>query len=161
VIRGQLSRWLAGEGLDAGSLTPEAAARFPAGRRAAGMRVGEAIGLDRGDADLDAGVLTVRDGKHGKPRLAPVHDTTARALRDYLRTRDMRRARQQRQPSRQADEHQVENPNCHKPAMLSARRLVPQENQQVSRLLHGFGTPQPLLTVRRHGQPPVISLPKV
>jgi len=53
-----------------------------------GMRVGEAIGLDRGDADLDAGVLTVRNGKHGKSRLVPVHDTTTRALRDYLRLRD-------------------------------------------------------------------------
>ncbi len=41
------------------------------------MRVGEAIGLDRGDADLDAGVLTVRNGKHGKSRLVPVHATTA------------------------------------------------------------------------------------
>jgi hypothetical protein len=38
---------------------------------------------------LDAGVLIVRDGKHGKSRLVPVHDTAARALRDYLRTRDM------------------------------------------------------------------------
>jgi integrase len=56
---------------------------------ATGIRVGEAIGLDRGDADLDAGVLTVRDGKHGKSRLVPVHETTARALRDYLRTRDI------------------------------------------------------------------------
>jgi integrase len=53
-----------------------------------GMRVGEAIGLNRGDADLDAGVLTVRNGKHGKSRLVPVHDTAARALRDYLRVRD-------------------------------------------------------------------------
>ena len=42
-----------------------------------GMRVGEAISLDRGDADLDAGVLTVRNGKHGKSRLVPLHDTTA------------------------------------------------------------------------------------
>jgi integrase len=55
---------------------------------ATGMRVGETIGLDRGDADLDDGVLTVRDGKHGKSRLVPLHETTARALRDYLRTRD-------------------------------------------------------------------------
>jgi integrase/recombinase XerD len=54
---------------------------------ATGMRVGEAIGLDRGDADLDAGVLTVRNGKHGKSRLVPVHGTTAGALRDYLRLR--------------------------------------------------------------------------
>jgi len=53
-----------------------------------GMRVGEAIGLDRGDTDLDAGVLTVRNGKHGKSRLVPLHDTTTRALRDYLRLRD-------------------------------------------------------------------------
>lgn len=55
---------------------------------ATGMRVGEAIGLNRADADLDTGVLTVRNGKHGKSRLVPVHDTTARALRDYLRLRD-------------------------------------------------------------------------
>jgi len=53
-----------------------------------GMRVGEAISLDRGDADLDGGVLTVRNGKHGKSRLVPVHGTTAGALRDYLRLRD-------------------------------------------------------------------------
>ena len=55
---------------------------------ATGMRVGEAISLDRGDADLDAGVLTVRHGKQGKSRLVPVHDTTARALGGYLQLRD-------------------------------------------------------------------------
>lgn len=55
---------------------------------ATGMRVGEAIGLDLGDADLNAGVLTVRNGKHGKSRLVPLHDTTARALQDYLQARD-------------------------------------------------------------------------
>ena len=49
---------------------------------------GEAIGLNRGDADLDAGVLTVRNGKHGKSRLVPVHDTTVQALGGYLRLRD-------------------------------------------------------------------------
>ena len=31
-----------------------------------GMRVGEAISLDRDDADLDTAVLTIREGKHGK-----------------------------------------------------------------------------------------------
>jgi len=53
-----------------------------------GMRVGEAISLDRSDTDLDAGVLTIRNGKHGKSRLVPVHHTTAEALRDYLLLRD-------------------------------------------------------------------------
>lgn len=55
---------------------------------ATGIRVGEAIGLDAGDADLDAGVLTVRNGKHGKSRLVPLHGTAARALRDYQQVRD-------------------------------------------------------------------------
>ena len=33
------------------------------------MRLGEAIPLDRADADLDGGVLTIRDGKFGRSRL--------------------------------------------------------------------------------------------
>jgi integrase/recombinase XerD len=52
-----------------------------------GMRVGEAITLDRADADLDAGVLKIREGKHGKPRLVPLHPTATQALRDYLQLR--------------------------------------------------------------------------
>jgi integrase/recombinase XerD len=53
-----------------------------------GMRTGEAMALDRGDADLDAGVLTVRGAKFGKSRLVPLHpDVTAR-LRAYARRRD-------------------------------------------------------------------------
>jgi hypothetical protein len=35
-LMAHVSRWLAGEGLDAGGLTPEAAGRFLAARRAAG-----------------------------------------------------------------------------------------------------------------------------
>jgi integrase len=53
-----------------------------------GMRVGEAIRLDRPDADLDGGVLTVRQSKFGKSRLVPLHPTTTAALRGYLRLRD-------------------------------------------------------------------------
>jgi len=55
---------------------------------ATGMRVGEAIGLDLGDADLDSGVLTIRNAKNGKSRLVPLHGTTAQALRGYLSDRD-------------------------------------------------------------------------
>jgi integrase len=53
-----------------------------------GMRVGEAIRLDRADVDLAGGVLTVRQSKFGKSRLLPLHPTTADALRRYLRRRD-------------------------------------------------------------------------
>lgn len=53
-----------------------------------GMRVGEAIRLDRTDLDHRNGLLTVRFGKFGKSRQLPLHPTTTDALRAYLRTRD-------------------------------------------------------------------------
>lgn len=55
---------------------------------ASGMRVGEAIRLDRTDLDLAGGVITVRQSKFGKTRLLPLHSTTVTALRAYLRLRD-------------------------------------------------------------------------
>ena len=53
-----------------------------------GMRVGEAIRLDRDDVDLAHGVLTVRNTKFGKSRELPVHSSAVKALRDYARERD-------------------------------------------------------------------------
>jgi integrase len=53
-----------------------------------GMRVGEAIGADRRDADLDGGVITVRPGKFGKSRQVPLHPSTVTALDAYSRLRD-------------------------------------------------------------------------
>lgn len=53
-----------------------------------GMRLSEAIGLQRSDVDLDGGVLTVRQSKFGKSRLIPLHHTTCEALRDYAKRRD-------------------------------------------------------------------------
>src|SRR6266542_1166368 len=53
-----------------------------------GMRIGEALRLDRGDVDLAQRILIVRDSKFGKSREIPVHDSTARALRAYARRRD-------------------------------------------------------------------------
>jgi integrase/recombinase XerD len=53
-----------------------------------GMRHGEALALDRGDVDLDAGILTVRRSKARKARLVPVHATTCEQLERYARRRD-------------------------------------------------------------------------
>lgn len=53
-----------------------------------GMRIGEAIRLDRNDLDLEAGVLTIRLSKFGKSRELPLHETALDALRAYLRRRD-------------------------------------------------------------------------
>jgi integrase len=53
-----------------------------------GVRVGEAIRLDRGDVDLARCSLLVRDSKGGRSRHVPLHPTTARMLRSYLARRD-------------------------------------------------------------------------
>lgn len=53
-----------------------------------GMRVGEAIGLDCKDVDLNQGLLTVRQAKFNKSRLVPIHFTTQQKLREYERVRD-------------------------------------------------------------------------
>lgn len=53
-----------------------------------GMRVGEAVRLDRDDLDVRYGRLVVRDSKFGKSRQLPLHPTTVAALGDYLDLRD-------------------------------------------------------------------------
>ena len=53
-----------------------------------GMRVGEAIRLDRGDVDLASELLTVRDTKFGKSREVALHASTIIALQRYLARRD-------------------------------------------------------------------------
>lgn len=58
-----------------------------------GIRVGEAIALDRGDVDLPdddraTGRLLVRHGKFGKTRELALHPSTVQAVRDYQRVRD-------------------------------------------------------------------------
>ncbi len=55
---------------------------------ATGMRVGEAIKLDRTDIDWAAGVLSIRESKFGKSRLVPVHPSTIAALDRYAELRD-------------------------------------------------------------------------
>jgi integrase len=55
---------------------------------ATGMRVGEAIRLDRGDvAETDA-TLTIRESKFGKSRLVPLQPSVLAALQRYARLRD-------------------------------------------------------------------------
>ncbi|WP_217634001.1 tyrosine-type recombinase/integrase [Raineyella antarctica] len=53
-----------------------------------GIRVGEAISLDRGDVDLAGGRLTIRFGKFAKTRELALHPSTVQALRSYRRIRD-------------------------------------------------------------------------
>lgn len=53
-----------------------------------GMRIGEAIRLDRGDIDHQRSVLTVLESKFDKSRELAVHATTIAALRAYLARRD-------------------------------------------------------------------------
>jgi integrase/recombinase XerD len=63
-----------------------------------GLRIGEAIKLDRADIDWPVGVLLIRESKFGKSRLVPVTESTLQALSDYARLRDQVQ-RRVRQPS--------------------------------------------------------------
>jgi integrase len=53
-----------------------------------GMRLGEAIGLDRQDVDLHQGLLKVRQTKFNKSRWVPLHSTTRDQLQQYRQLRD-------------------------------------------------------------------------
>ncbi len=55
---------------------------------ATGLRINEALHLDRSDVDLQEGVLTIRRTKFGKSRLVPIHPTTQEALQAYGEARD-------------------------------------------------------------------------
>jgi integrase/recombinase XerD len=48
-----------------------------------GLRVGEALRLDRGDLNRASGVLQIRESKFGKSRLVPLHASTVEALERY------------------------------------------------------------------------------
>jgi integrase/recombinase XerD len=63
-----------------------------------GLRIGEALGLDRADVDLDDGALHVRHAKQHKQREVPLHNSTTWALREYSRVRD-RHCRKPRTPA--------------------------------------------------------------
>jgi integrase len=58
-----------------------------------GLRIGEAIRLDRDDLDWTNGLLTVRHSKFGKSREVPLHPSTVEALQTYARLRDRLRPR--------------------------------------------------------------------
>lgn len=53
-----------------------------------GMRVGEALALDRDDVALKRNLLVIRRAKGDKSRLVPVHSSTRQALEDSARLRD-------------------------------------------------------------------------
>jgi integrase len=55
---------------------------------ATGMRVGEAIRLERPDLLWDDAVIVVRDSKFGKSRLVPLHPSAVAALAAYTEQRD-------------------------------------------------------------------------
>jgi integrase/recombinase XerD len=53
-----------------------------------GMRLSEALGLDRPDVDLTSQLIVIRCGKFNKPRQVPIQLSTAKALDAYCQLRD-------------------------------------------------------------------------
>ena len=61
-----------------------------------GLRIGEAIKLDRSDVDWAEGVLLIRESKFGKSRLVPLQTSTMQALADSRRSPRRARSRDRR-----------------------------------------------------------------
>jgi integrase len=55
---------------------------------ASGLRIGEALKLDRSDIDWHEGVLLIRESKFHKSRLVPLHPSSLSALRGFEQVRD-------------------------------------------------------------------------
>ena len=55
---------------------------------ASGLRIGEAIKLDRNDVDWTGSVLLIRESKFGKSRLVPLHPSVMAVLAGYAQLRD-------------------------------------------------------------------------
>jgi len=53
-----------------------------------GLRIAEALRLDRVDVDLESGIIRVRETKFHKTRLVPLHRSATLALERYTSTRD-------------------------------------------------------------------------
>lgn len=53
-----------------------------------GMRISEALTLDRDDVNLDEGILRIERTKFGKSRLVALHESTRQILAEYARERD-------------------------------------------------------------------------
>jgi integrase len=53
-----------------------------------GMRIGEAVLLERADIDFKNGLLMIRHAKFGKERLLPLHKTTINELKNYANQQD-------------------------------------------------------------------------
>ncbi len=109
---------------------------------ATGMRVSEAMALEREDVDWTAALLTVRNSKYGKFRELLVHPSTLEALRAYSAERDRLR------PSRRAPSLFISSRGtqlCHETVQPTFRQLVRQAGiEQPS------GSPQPRVHGFRH-----------
>ena len=70
-----------------GSLRPVVVATTVGLLYATGLRIGEALNLTLGDADLKRGVLHIREGKFQKSRYVPLSPSTTARLASYVRQR--------------------------------------------------------------------------
>ena len=104
---------------------------------AAGLRISEALGLDREDLSLDGGFVRVI-GKGDKERLVPVGDVALAAVRGYLAERDARAASDRGAASAR--------PVSRPPRRARSGRLDGTPDQRVSRV-----RPRPVDAVARPG----------
>ena len=127
-----------------------------------GMRVGEAIALDRDDVDLRERRLAIRKAKHSARQL-PLHPSTAKALDAYARRRD----RSAQHPRRAASSSRPASTNliceCVRETFIKLRRTAGLEqaarrSPRIHDLRHRFAV-QTLLDWHRAGDDVAARLP--
>lgn len=86
----ELARLLAAAGRlrPSGGLRPQTYRTMIGLLAVSGLRISEALALDRSDADLVLGRLTIRETKYRKTRRIPLHPSATAALRSYATFRD-------------------------------------------------------------------------
>jgi integrase len=126
----------------AGRIRPQTYATLFGLLSVTGLRLSEALHLDDGDVDLNAGVLTIRESKWRKSRLVPIHATTAKRLALYQRKRN------QLHPKQTAPAFFILN-NGNRPKVIAAEREFLRVARRIG-LRGPVGTKGPYLHDLRH-----------
>lgn len=79
----QIETLLGGASRLSGELRPQTFATLVGLIATTGLRISEALKLNVADADLDRGVLTIRESKYRLTRLVPLHRSKVAALKRY------------------------------------------------------------------------------
>jgi len=97
-----------------------------------GMRIGETIGLQRGDVDLSAGVITVREAKTRPREARPIQQSATNTLTSYAASRDRLCPNRGRKPSSSPAATTLIPKPCYRPSTASPSGPAAHRDEETS-----------------------------